>query len=118
MEEDPDAEKECKCERHEEFAGEDVPRMQPLRNFYRDVGNPDGRKNFCRPCDRELAKLRQKEYARQNKRRKHDPSGTKRCPRCEQELPYSEFSKHNIQKDGYRSYCKSCVSERKKVQLM
>ena len=85
--------------------------MQPLRNFTRNVGNPDGRRNYCKPCARELQKLRQKEYKKQNKKRKRSPSGTKRCPRCEQELPYSEFSKDNNQKDGHRSYCKTCYNE-------
>ena len=33
LEEDEDGEKECTCDRHEEFAGEDVPRLQPLTNF-------------------------------------------------------------------------------------
>ena len=111
MAEDPDAEKECICEQHEEFAGEDVPRMQPLRNFYRDVANPDGRRNYCKPCARELQKLLQKEYARKNKKRKRDPSGTKRCPRCEQELPYSEFHKNMSNKDGVQDCCKFCKSE-------
>ena len=111
MEEDPAGEKECTCEQHEGFAGEDVPRMQPLRNFHRHVGHPDGRHNYCKPCTRELNKQRRKEYKRQNKKRKRTPSGTKRCSRCEQELPYSEF--HNVPstKDGLYTYCRACHNE-------
>ena len=114
MEEDPDAEKECACEKHEEYAGKDVPRMQPLRNFSRCVGNADGRQNYCKPCNSELNKRLRKEYARLNKKRKRTPSGTKRCPHCEQELPFSEFSKDNSMKDGHQTYCKACRSERRK----
>ena len=115
MEEDPDAEKECACEQHEEFAGENVPRMQPLRNFHRDVGNPDGRYNYCKPCKRELDKLQRKEYARLNKKRKRTPRGTKRCPRCEEELPYSAFWKSFSNKDGHHAYCKACEQQRKRT---
>ena len=83
--------------------------MQPLRNFHRNVGKPDGRHIYCKPCKSELHKQRRKVYAKQNKKRKHTPSGTKRCPRCEQELPYSEFRKDSTRKDGHYSHCKSCA---------
>ena len=114
MEEDPDAEKECKCEQHEELAGEDVPRTQPLRNFSHHWANPDGRRNYCKPCDRELSKQQRKAHKQQNKKRKRDPSGTKRCPGCEQDLPYSDFHKNSSQKDAHHHYCKACFSESRK----
>jgi hypothetical protein len=33
---------------------------------------------------------------------------TKKCSRCKQELPSSEFSKQKWSKDGLQAYCKSC----------
>ena len=62
----------------------------------------------------ELQKQRRDEYARQNKKRKRPPSGTKRCSRCEQELPYSEFRKAADRKDGHYEYCKACESDYRK----
>ncbi len=34
---------------------------------------------------------------------------TKRCSRCKQIKPISEFHKNRAQKDGYRNHCKNCV---------
>lgn len=36
---------------------------------------------------------------------------TKRCSKCGQELPLSEFSKNKSTKDGYESYCRRCKSK-------
>lgn len=33
----------------------------------------------------------------------------KRCTKCQQEKPLSEFYKRKDSKDGYRSHCKSCM---------
>lgn len=35
------------------------------------------------------------------------PSGTKRCPRCARDLPFSSFSRDG---DGWQSWCKRCFS--------
>lgn len=37
----------------------------------------------------------------------------KRCPRCEQYLPRSEFWKSSKQHDGLQSYCKACSKARR-----
>ncbi len=39
----------------------------------------------------------------------------KRCPKCEQAKPISEFYKNNSKKDGYACYCKTC--DRTQVDL-
>lgn len=39
---------------------------------------------------------------------------TKRCPRCGQYLPVSEFTKSSKSKDGLSTYCKECSSEMSK----
>ena len=36
---------------------------------------------------------------------------TKRCSKCKQVLPFSEFSKDRSHKDGHRSVCKPCCKE-------
>ena len=36
---------------------------------------------------------------------------TKRCTKCNRELPISEFSKYNKAKDGLQGYCKECHSK-------
>src|SRR5690606_4483194 len=33
---------------------------------------------------------------------------TKRCPRCKQELPVTEFGQNQSKKDGLQSYCREC----------
>ena len=114
MEEDEDAEKECTCDRHEEFAGEDVPRLQPVTNFHRHWGQADGRSPYCKPCRNELQKLREKQYKKRNrKRRKMIPEGTKTCSRCKEELPYTQFYRKSYAKSGFHSWCKACHDAKK-----
>lgn len=36
---------------------------------------------------------------------------TKRCSKCGQELPISEFSKNSSMKDGLEPYCKKCKNK-------
>ena len=36
---------------------------------------------------------------------------TKRCPKCEEIKPKSDFHKDKSKKDGLCSYCKSCIKE-------
>jgi hypothetical protein len=46
-------------------------------------------------------------------RRKFDLStGVKRCPRCKQTKPLSEFHKSNATLHGYQVYCKACQNIR------
>ena len=35
-------------------------------------------------------------------------SDTKRCPKCEKELPFSEFGSDKSRKSGLAVYCKKC----------
>ena len=38
----------------------------------------------------------------------------KKCSKCGRELPKSEFNKNKNMKDGWQSWCKECVAERKR----
>ena len=38
----------------------------------------------------------------------------KHCKSCQLEKPLSDFYKHSIMKDGYRTYCKQCMNEKEK----
>src|SRR6266496_1703090 len=38
--------------------------------------------------------------------------GLKRCPRCEESLPISEFGVCRARKDGLNLYCKRCIREK------
>lgn len=40
---------------------------------------------------------------------------SKSCPRCDQVKPASDYSLDRCQPDGLQRYCKSCVSETRKV---
>jgi hypothetical protein len=40
---------------------------------------------------------------------------SKRCSKCKQTKPTSKFTKHKSKKDGFRSWCKSCIKVYKKV---
>lgn len=73
--------------------------------------NRDGYLYWCRRC--------------RSQRRKNKPLVTKRmfilflaeynaklCPRCKQIKPYRGFSKSKAERDGFNSYCRSCLSEK------
>ena len=40
---------------------------------------------------------------------------TKRCFRCKNEKPVSQFYKDTSKRDGLQSYCKDCESEKQKT---
>ena len=48
---------------------------------------------------------------------KEIPEGMKRCCKCKEVRPLSDFSKRNDTKDGKRYDCKKCKKERSKKQL-
>lgn len=47
-------------------------------------------------------------------RKRHIGDTNQECKRCAKILPYSNFSKHKKTKNGYNSWCKSCLNEYKR----
>ena len=43
-------------------------------------------------------------------------SRTKVCTKCGLELPFSDFGKHSITKDGLNYWCKKCNRERGRIR--
>jgi DNA-binding HxlR family transcriptional regulator len=48
----------------------------------------------------------------QNPELETTPPARKRCPRCEESLPLSEFGICRARKDGLNLYCKACIREK------
>jgi hypothetical protein len=80
----------------------------PRDEFYRNAAQPDGLAPYCKPCWREFCRVR---YARlmQDKRRAQQREDTKRCSRCQEIKPVSDFYKSDQWIDGLHVYCKKCV---------
>lgn len=39
----------------------------------------------------------------------------KKCKRCEETKPLTDYHKSNTYKDGYTYYCKTCIAEKTKI---
>ena len=80
-----------------------------LSEFYRHVGAKDGFRNVCKSC---WAKNR-KPYSRAKKSRSKEsnkePKTEKRCPKCGEVKPVSEFSPRPERRGGLKPRCKACV---------
>lgn len=56
------------------------------------------------------ALLARKNAQMREKRQKH-AKPTKKCTKCGETKPISEFAPHNESADGYTAHCKSCRAE-------
>lgn len=76
--------------------------------FYRNAAQSDGLSPYCKKCWREFSQAR---YARfmQGKRQAEQKEDTKRCSKCKEIKPVSDFYKSNQWIDGLHVYCKKCV---------
>ena len=76
--------------------------------FYRNAAQSDGLAPYCKACWREFCRVR---YARlmQDKHRAQQREDTKRCSRCQEVKPVSDFYKSDQWIDGLHVYCKKCV---------
>ncbi|WP_439673914.1 endonuclease VII domain-containing protein [Embleya sp. MST-111070] len=90
----------------------DCKAWKPAQDFRRSAGNPDGLSWYCRECfrrrDADSYRAR-RERAGFKVRPKIDvPDGHKRCPKCEEIKPHSEWHKSARQWDGLAAACKAC----------
>ena len=99
------------------------PRCQqslPHDEFYRNAAQSDGLAPYCKSCWREFCQTR---YARQReeKQRAQQKEDTKRCSRCQEVKPVSDFYKNERWIDGLHPYCKKCLlahqKERREIKL-
>ncbi len=85
---------------------------QPLTNFPRNKGRPDGRGRYCKSCYSVRAAAsyarRRATEGRQVRRRVEVPPGTARCPACAEIKPLSEFPRNRSAHNGRSAYCKPC----------
>jgi hypothetical protein len=80
---------------------------KPVSDFSRASGNRDGCGYFCKACSQQYAKSYHRKLAA--RRRSEIPRvRTKRCSKCGDEKPVSEFFKAIGKLDGYRALCKEC----------
>jgi hypothetical protein len=80
----------------------------PRDEFYRNAAQSDGLAPYCKVCWREFCRVR---HARlmQDKRLAQQREDTKRCSRCQEVKPVSDFYKSDQWIDGLHVYCKKCV---------
>ena len=87
-----------------------------MDEYFTDKTRGDGKVSQCKTCRRE--------YSQQVKNKnKEEPvqveEGTmKTCRKCTEEKPITEFYKENITKSGYKSICKVCSENQKKVYIV
>lgn len=89
-------------------------RLQPVSNYFKNKGNPDGIARLCKECY--LVGV----YGDKRKRRKivtipkHDTSIQKWCNLCETIKEHKDFYPDKMKKDGLSANCKACKSDQKK----
>ena len=83
----------------------------PRDEFYRNAAQSDGLAPYCKPCWREFCRVRHARLREgmQDKRRRQPKEETKRCSRCQEVKPVSDFYKSDQWIDGLHVYCKKCV---------
>lgn len=84
---------------------------KPRSDFSRDRHRHDGLDVYCRACRSD------KRRERSEGRSKSTPkpiSDLKRCPRCGQTKPRSDFPRNRSRRDGLDSHCRFCISDKRK----
>ena len=88
---------------------------KPLDEFPRNATRPDGHGLYCKSCFAvRYRRHRETKAAREGKRireRQVVAAGSKHCPRCKQDLPFSAFGRNRSSGDGLTSYCRVCHNE-------
>lgn len=79
--------------------------MLPLHQFYSERKSKDGYRSACKRC---LAQAQGKVYEGKRNKDLPIPEDFKRCSRCEQVLPKTQFFKSVDKSDGLQSWCKDC----------
>ena len=90
---------------------------KPCDEFGRNASRPDGLAYYCRICfaEKSRASYRRRREARgqtvDTRRPAEVSPGLRRCPRCEEVKPESEFPRNRSTKSGFAAYCKPCHNE-------
>ena len=87
----------------------------PLSDFGINKSRADGLQPMCKECKRkDQQKYRDEKKKAIAPKVEKDPE-TKRCPKCERELPSSAFYPKLTSPDGLQSYCKECAHPKKTI---
>ena len=91
-------------------------RLQPVSNFFKNKGNPDGIARLCKECY--LVGVCGEDRKRQKKVAipEHNIETQKWCNLCETVKEHKDFYTNKMTKDGLHSNCKACKREQKKKQ--
>ncbi|MHC4665002.1 MAG: hypothetical protein ACYS9T_03465 [Planctomycetota bacterium] len=83
--------------------------VKPVAEFYRVLRNKDGYNNWCKVCCQEQEQFYHRRLAARRKSEiRH--ADTKKCPKCADVKPISEFLKAVGKVDGHRALCRECDS--------
>lgn len=78
--------------------------------FYNEKRNKDGLTGKCKAC----LKVRAKEVAEENRKKRKIKKSSKVCSTCKEELPASRFNRNKSNADWLASRCRECDSDYKK----
>ncbi|WP_326769970.1 endonuclease VII domain-containing protein [Streptomyces sp. NBC_01591] len=67
----------------------------------------DGLQAYCRDCSAEYYRERQEAKGRTVRLKVPVPRGSKRCPRCGEVKPHSQWERNKTSSDGWASYCRA-----------
>ena len=91
---------------------------KPLMEFNKQRVKKDGLRLTCRKCDGERRIKYRLENKERNKGRDVTVGPPKKCTKCGELKPLTEFSKGRGAPDGLNSWCKKCDSKQgKKYRL-
>lgn len=85
---------------------------KPLTEFPVRMDRKGGRTSQCSDCMAESQAVRREQYRKRASGRGPAMTGMKRCPRCEQEKPVTEFPTNPNTADGRQRLCSVCYTER------
>lgn len=85
--------------------------IKPLTEFHRDRDNRDGRRGACKRCSIAIATAYKRKRRAQMVDRVVTPPDRKTCRRCKLERPGAEFYPDALERDGVKTWCKSCSKD-------
>lgn len=86
--------------------------IKPISEFYKNNSRKDGLQTLCKNCS--LKAVKKSKEIKKTQTPKVIPENMKKCPRCGEIKPISEFGKNVSKKSGYESACKKCERIRDK----